>query len=77
MLSLSKEINFYLCLLVLGWFGMAANGLGICDGAKIVFRQLIFALKLNGITEVEHLTLSRTIANTMLAVVVISSSCLQ
>ena len=44
-----------------------ANGLGICDGAAIAFRQLSFALKLNRITEVEHLTSSRTIANTLLA----------
>lgn len=48
---------------------MAANGLGICDGAVIVFRQPSFAIKLNRITEVEHLTSSRTIANTLLAAV--------
>lgn len=46
---------------------MAANGLGICDGAVIAFRQPSFVLKLNRITEVEHLALSRTIANTLLA----------
>ena len=34
---------------------IAANGLGICDGALIGFRQLSFVLKLNRITEVEHL----------------------
>lgn len=46
---------------------IAAYGLGICDGAVIVFRQLSFAPKINRITEVEHLTSSRTIANTLLA----------
>lgn len=45
---------------------VAANGLGICDGAEIANRQLSFALKLNSITEFEHLTSSRTIANTLL-----------
>lgn len=33
---------------------IAHNGLGICDGAAIVLRQLSFALNLNRITEVEH-----------------------
>lgn len=47
---------------------MSANGLGICDGAVIAFRQPSFALKLNRITEAEHLMSSRTIANTLLAV---------
>ena len=49
---------------------LAPNGLGICDGAVIAFRQPSFALKLHRITEVEHLTSSRTIANTMLAAVI-------
>jgi hypothetical protein len=48
-------------------FNMAANGLGICDGAVIAFRQPSFALKLNRNSKVEHLTSSRTIANTLLA----------
>jgi len=47
---------------------MTANGLGICDGAVIAFRQPSFALKLHRITKVEHLMSSRTIANTLLAV---------
>lgn len=46
---------------------LAAYGLGICDGAAIVFRLSRFALKLNRTTEVERLTSSRTIANTLLA----------
>ena len=40
---------------------------GICDGAAIAFRQPSFAIKLHRITKVEHLTSSRTIANTLLA----------
>lgn len=48
---------------------IACNGLGICDGAVIEFRQLSFVLKLDRITEVEHLTSSRTIANTLLQAV--------
>ncbi len=52
-------------------FKMTHNGLGICDGAEIANRQLSFALKLNRITEVEHLTSSRTIANTMLCDVLV------
>ena len=48
---------------------LAYNGLGICDGAVIEFRQLSFVLKLDRITEVEHLTSSRTIANTLLQAV--------
>jgi len=50
-------------------FKLTANGLGICDGAVIEFRQLSFVLKLDRITEVEHLTSSRTIANTLLQAV--------
>lgn len=49
--------------------GIGYNGLGICDGAEIANRQLSFELKLNRITEVEHLMSGRTIANTLLAVV--------
>jgi hypothetical protein len=45
---------------------MAAYGLGICDGAEIANRQPSFALKLDRNSEVEHLTSSRTIANTLL-----------
>lgn len=48
---------------------IAYNGLGICDGAAIAFRQPSYALKLNRITEVGHLTSSRTIANTLLVAV--------
>jgi len=49
-----------------------ANGLGICDGAVIAFRQPSFVPKLNRITEVQPLFVSRTIANTLLAAVFIS-----
>lgn len=55
---------------------MTHNGLGICDGAEIEFRQPSFVLKLNRITEVEHLTSSRTIANTLLAAALIILCCL-
>ncbi|GAB3025631.1 hypothetical protein GCM10027051_32990 [Niabella terrae] len=51
-----------------GRFTVGCNGLGICDGAEIAFRQPSFALKLNKIAKVEHLTSSRTMANTLYAV---------
>lgn len=41
---------------------VTANVRRLCDGAVIAFRQPSFALKLNRITEVEHITSSRTIA---------------
>ncbi len=48
-----------------------ANVFGLCDGAAIAFRQPIFAPKLHKISEVEYLTSSRTIANTLLAAVLL------
>ena len=44
------------------------NGSGICDVAAIEARQPNLAQKFNSSTTVEHLTSSRHIANTLLAV---------
>jgi hypothetical protein len=45
---------------------LAYNGLRLCDGAVIANRQLSFVPKLNRITKVQHLILSRTIAKPLI-----------
>lgn len=49
------------CMKLVG-LKMAAYVTRLCDGAAIAFRQLNFVLKLNRITEVEPMFVSRTIA---------------
>lgn len=55
-------IKFNKCLFLIERLNrLAANGLRLCDDAAIANRQLSFVMKLHRITEVEHLTVSRTI----------------